>query len=203
MSNPINYYYTNIMQNLLTGNGFADIANMDNFWEVMEQPMLDSVYWETWYNGDNVSVDELGSIYFENKVLGLPRLRQARVRKNSCKVHEKFAAAIAACYDSYSPSSESKDPFSIYEKGQTNMNETAFFYQSSSDLKGSSYEGIMASYDGGGYVQDLASTKDDSASLVQFLKDNNWVDRGTRAVFLDFTVYNANINLFCQVRYVL
>ena len=29
-----------------------------------------------------------------------------------------------------------------------------------------------------------------------------WIDRGTRAVFIDFTVYNPNINLFCVVKLV-
>ncbi len=36
--------------------------------------------------------------------------------------------------------------------------------------------------------------------VVADLKQNLWLDRGTRAVFLDFTVYNANINLFCVIR---
>ena len=31
------------------------------------------------------------------------------------------------------------------------------------------------------------------------LMENLWIQRGTRAVFLDFTVYNANLNLFCVV----
>ena len=69
-------------------------------------------------------------------------------------------------------------------------------------MKGSSLSGIIGSYGGGGFVPDLATTKEESASIISFLQENNWLDRGTRAVFLDFTVYNANINLFCQVRYV-
>ncbi len=132
MANPINYYYNQIMTGLLTGNGFSDMASMDDFWNVMsENPddnstaMLDSIYWETWYNGDNATADEIGSIYYENKVLGVPRLRQMRVRKNSCKVENNFKTIIANCYDSYSSSSESTDPFGIYEIDRTNMNETA------------------------------------------------------------------------------
>jgi hypothetical protein len=132
MANPINYYYNQIMTGLLTGNGFSDIGSMDDFWNVMsENPddnstaMLDSIYWETWYNGDNATADEIGSIYYENKVLGVPRLRQMRVRKNSCKVENNFKTIIANCYDSYSSSSESTDPFGIYEIDRTNMNETA------------------------------------------------------------------------------
>lgn len=132
MANPINYYYNNIMSNLLTGNGFSDIASMDDFWNVMSinlddnsTAMLDSIYWETWYNGDNATGDEVGSIYYENKVLGLPRLRQLRVRRNSCKVQSNFINIIPYCYDAYSSSSESTDPFGIYETDRTNMNNTA------------------------------------------------------------------------------
>lgn len=36
-------------------------------------------------------------------------------------------------------------------------------------------------------------------SLLQYLFDNIWLDVYTRAVFVEFTVYNANVNLFCIV----
>jgi len=35
--------------------------------------------WETYYNSDNVTGEDLGYIYFENKMLGVPRLRQIKV----------------------------------------------------------------------------------------------------------------------------
>ena len=34
---------------------------------------------------------------------------------------------------------------------------------------------------------------------LQYLFDNTWLDSLTRAVFVEFTVYNANVNLFCTV----
>lgn len=40
-----------------------------------------------------------------------------------------------------------------------------------------------------------------TALQIASLKKNLWLDRGTRAAFIDFSVYNANINLFCVVRY--
>jgi hypothetical protein len=58
----------------------------------------------------------------------------------------------------------------------------------------------MANYNGGGYVKDLSTKKSESAMYLQELFNNTWTDRGTRAVSLDFTIYNANINLFCQIR---
>jgi len=45
-------------------------------------------------------------------------------------------------------------------------------------------------------------TKADSLDIISTLKEYRWLDRGTRALFIDFTVYNANINLFCVIKYV-
>ena len=44
-----------------------------------EGPLVDGLYWETWYNERNVSEEELGYIFYENKLLGVPRLRQLKV----------------------------------------------------------------------------------------------------------------------------
>ncbi|MEQ2196305.1 TRP-like ion channel Pkd2 [Xenoophorus captivus] len=69
-------------------------------------------------------------------------------------------------------------------------------------MNSSGHCGQVSKYGGGGYYQDLSRTKEESANHLQFLKDNLWLDRGTRAVFLDFSVYNGNINLFCIARLV-
>lgn len=37
--------------------------------------------------------------------------------------------------------------------------------------------------------------------IIQDLKQNLWVKRSTRVIFLDFTVYNSNLNMFCVVKY--
>lgn len=73
-------------------------------------------------------------------------------------------------------------------------------YATESEMNGTSYWGQVSKYGGGGYYQDLSRTKEGSAIQLQSLKDHLWLDRGTRAVFLDFSVYNGNINLFCIAR---
>jgi polycystin 2 len=204
MANPINFYYTNIMMNLFLnaetegGTSFSGMASMQDFWDVMQGPTMDSLYWEEWYNGQNSSFTNF--IYYENKLLGVPRLRQVRVSKNSCRVPTLFKTTISDCYDSYNFFNEDKSPFGLYATDQSNMNETAFFYQSSSKVNAPVVGGTVGTYGGGGYVKVLHLSKNASADALQFLVDNVWLDRGTRAVFLDFSVYNANINLFCQIR---
>jgi len=76
----------------------------------------------------------------------------------------------------------------------------SFTFQSEKELDGASYNGEISDYAGGGYTQVLPPTFNEAKEVIQYLKDNLWIDRGTRAVFVDFTVYNANINLFCVVR---
>lgn len=73
-------------------------------------------------------------------------------------------------------------------------------YQSESELDGSGHWGLLTTYSGGGNVQDIKSNKSASLEIIDYLYDNLWIRRGTRALFIDFTVYNANINLFCVVR---
>ena len=73
-------------------------------------------------------------------------------------------------------------------------------YYSEKDLSGFSYWGKLATYGGGGYIQNMALSKDEAKDVVADLRQNLWINRGTRAVFVDFTVYNANVNLFCVVK---
>jgi hypothetical protein len=62
------------------------------------------------------------------------------------------------------------------------------------------YKGLMNKYGGGGFVQLLSPDQNVTLQIIDDLYQNLWIDRATRAIFLDFTIYNANINLFCQVK---
>lgn len=131
MTSPMNYYFTNALMNLYlnqqtsssTPVSFNTMGSMQDFWDVYNGPILDGLYWETWYNGQNAS--QQGYVYFESKLLGVPRLRQMRVRNGSCTVHPMFQKTISDCYASYSYFTESQDPFGKYKYNQTNMDDTA------------------------------------------------------------------------------
>uniref|UniRef100_A0A8C7NZS3 Polycystin-2 n=1 Tax=Oncorhynchus mykiss TaxID=8022 RepID=A0A8C7NZS3_ONCMY len=196
------YYYTKVMSQLFLDTPlspgdtatFRSLSTMGEFWKFTEGPFLNGMYWEVWYN--NKSLPENHSmIYYENLLLGVPRLRQVKVRNESCSVHEDLRDEVQDCYNMYTPSNEDSAPFGP-------MNGTAWMYTEENSLNGSSYWGQVATYGGGGYYQDLARSRDESAGLLRSLKHQLWLDRGTRAVFLDFSVYNGNINLFCIARLV-
>eukprot|EP00118_Oscarella_pearsei_P013529 m.109041 g.109041 ORF g.109041 m.109041 type:complete len:797 (+) comp37336_c0_seq2:145-2535(+) len=197
------YFYTKAMKELFVDvnlepdgdDTFLDIQSMADFWTYAEGPLLDGLYWEEWYNNKTFSDDELGYIYHENKLLGLPRLRMLRVRSDSCSVAEDFADEITSCYASYSRAIENTSSFGL-------INGTAWTYHTENELDTRSYWGLLATYGGGGFPQLLNSTKVQANKAIGSLKENLWMDRGTRVVFIDFSVYNANINLFCVVKLV-
>nr|XP_040042074.1 polycystin-2 [Gasterosteus aculeatus aculeatus] len=194
------YYYTKVMSELFLDtplsagdpSTFRSLSTMEDFWKFTEGPFLNGMYWEVWYN--NKSLPENQSlIYYENLLLGVPRLRQLKVRNESCSVHEDLRDEVLDCYNMYTPTNEERASFGP-KIG------TAWVYTAESDMDGGGYVGQISKYGGGGYYQDLSRTKEESAAQLQFLKDQLWLDRGTRAVFLDFSVYNGNINLFCIAR---
>nr|XP_012418388.1 PREDICTED: polycystic kidney disease 2-like 1 protein isoform X3 [Odobenus rosmarus divergens] len=201
MTSSSAYYYTKVMSELFlhtpsdTGVSFQAISSMADFWDFAQGPLLDSLYWTKWYNNQSLGQGSHSFIYYENLLLGVPRLRQLRVRNDSCVVHEDFRKDILSCYDVYSPDKEEQLPFGP-------LNGTAWTYHSQDELGGSSHWGRLTSYSGGGYYLDLPGSRQASAKALQDLQEGLWLDRGTRVVFIDFSVYNANINLFCVLRLV-
>ncbi|XP_008828400.1 polycystin-2 [Nannospalax galili] len=194
------YYYTRMLSQLFLDTpvsktdktNFKTLSSMEDFWKFTEGSFLDGLYWKA-QSSNQTEADNRSFIFYENLLLGVPRLRQLRVRNGSCTIPQDLRDEIKECYDVYSVSSEDRAPFGP-------RNGTAWIYTSEKDLNGSSHWGIIATYSGAGYYLDLSRTREETAAQIAGLRKNFWLDRGTRATFIDFSVYNANINLFCVVR---
>ncbi|XP_015235701.1 PREDICTED: polycystic kidney disease 2-like 1 protein [Cyprinodon variegatus] len=201
MTSSSTYYFTKAMTDLFvssaseSGVTFQSIGTMEDFWDYAQGPLLDGLYWTKWYNNQSLNSGNRSFIYYENLLLGVPRMRQIKIKNNSCKVHEDFRNEIIGCFDVYNDKKEDDLSFGL-------INGSAWSYHTEKDIDGSSYWGLLTTYSGAGYYQDLSRTKEGSADILAELMDNLWLDRGTRAVFIDFSAYNANINLFCVVRLV-
>ena len=88
---PTYYVYTSMVKGLFSQQ--LDVTNMALFWRFAENDLLDGIYWETWYNRGyrNAQVKcpdgtkatkpcqvppEDRNVMYENRLLGLPRIRQ-------------------------------------------------------------------------------------------------------------------------------
>uniref|UniRef100_A0A8C4NF77 Uncharacterized protein n=2 Tax=Eptatretus burgeri TaxID=7764 RepID=A0A8C4NF77_EPTBU len=80
---------------------------------------------------------------------------------------------------------------------------TAWQYRGSSKLRSYPVWGRFALYRGGGYALDLGTDKATAQRTLNYLHRTNWLDTQTRALFVEFTIYNANVNLFCVATLIL
>uniref|UniRef100_A0A8C2DZG6 Polycystic kidney disease 1 like 2b n=1 Tax=Cyprinus carpio TaxID=7962 RepID=A0A8C2DZG6_CYPCA len=143
-----------------------------------------------------------------SKLVGGARFRQVRVKRDSCEIPKSMSHAVPDCSAPYSWENED---MGAYGPGWDELNFvngsentiTAWQYQSQSALKAIPVWGMTALYRGGGYVMDLGSDLQNASRKLQYLFDSTWLDMYTRAVFAEFTVYNANVNLFCIVTLIL
>ena len=62
------------------------------------------------------------------------------------------------------------------------------------------FSGQIGSYSGAGFAQNFHYLKNETQAIIAELKQGQWVTQGTRFISVDFTVYNANINLFCVAK---
>ena len=72
----------------------------------------------------------------------------------------------------------------------------SFLYKSTDSLNGLPYYGKFTSYNGGGYILKLNGEETNIKSKLALLQKANWIDRQTRSVFIEFILYNPNINSF-------
>ncbi|XP_072351325.1 polycystin-2 isoform X2 [Scyliorhinus torazame] len=117
------YYYTKVMASLFLDTPFSEnektnfrrVSSMDDFWKFTEDPLLDGLYWDLWYNNETLPENK-SFIYYENLLLGVPRIRQLKVKNESCQIHEDLKDEIKECYDVYSVANEDKTSFGLMDK---------------------------------------------------------------------------------------
>ncbi|KAM4614082.1 polycystin-1-like protein 3 [Discoglossus pictus] len=70
-------------------------------------------------------------------------------------------------------------------------------YYTEDELFGCKIFTRLDTYSGGGYVVELGTNRSSAARMLKWIQDSRWLDSYTKAFFVEFNVYNANINLFC------
>lgn len=87
-------------------------------------------------------------------------------------------------------------PEALHDDGTVISCKDRWEHSTGSELRGFPIPGRVLTYGGGGYVANLGYNEETSWTVLADLHAHNWLDKQTRAVFTEFTVYNGNINLF-------
>nr|KAF6448369.1 polycystin 2 like 2, transient receptor potential cation channel [Rousettus aegyptiacus] len=203
MVNPHMYYLNKVMSSLFLDTSapgdertnFKSIRSITDFWKFMEGPLLEGLYWDSWYNNNQLyDLKNSSRIYYENILLGVPRVRQLKVRNNTCQVYSSFQSLMSECYAKYTSENEDISDFGL-------NSDTEWKY-SSATVSSPRHWGFLGVYQNGGYIFTLSKSKSETKSKFVTLRQNSWITRETRVIFIDFSLYNANVNLFCIIRLV-
>ncbi|XP_071043251.1 location of vulva defective 1-like [Parasteatoda tepidariorum] len=208
---PSNFYLREALINgfIKPGDIYTDFNFVNTerrFWNWTYNALLPELFAANWYNGRS----PLGLRLFlddrNNLKIGYAVLRQVRIHPRSCNVHWLMQSITPECAGYGGMVHEDG---TLYTKGWIEVNSTEtlvppeYKYLTASQLKGYPFWGQIDWYGGGGYVVPLIAKRDsDIDSLRQRLykiERDGWIDKYTRAIFVEFGVYNAQINLFCAV----
>jgi polycystin 1L2 len=193
----------------VSGGSFSAVPNqnlvsmqtMDDFWVWLNETVAPSLRADNWYNGKR----PLGLRGFlgdyVSRIMGFATLRQLRVKRGACSIAPQMQKMIHICRAGYSFENEETDS---YDVGWTELGDNGseieppyeYIYRHSSEIDSQPYLGALTMYGGGGYVAQLRGSRSAIFSKIAELKSGGWIDEYTRAVFLEFAVYNPNANLF-------
>ena len=139
-----------------------------------------------------------------NRLIGWPMMRQLRVKPSACDV----SSIRSQCINDYNHFNEDKQS---YQPGWINQTiqisnssiDRAFLYQSSNQLDTYVYVGDHGSYGRGGYVYEFGGSLNDIRSNISELHQLEWIDKQTRAVIIQLSLYNPNVGLYTSVTFLI
>jgi len=134
-------------------------------------------------------------------------------RIDTCQLNALFKDKIPFCVEDYSVFYEEKQSFapnwndaSLLSLFSASLSASprvleSFEYTKSSDLKSYPFFGKYDEYRGGGFVFKMIGNSSEMINNLTLLQSLNWIDRQTRSVFIEFSLFNPNINLFCYCNF--
>ncbi|VDM66465.1 unnamed protein product [Strongylus vulgaris] len=107
------YFFTKIIGDLFVNSkttvqdkSFVEISAIDDIWDFLDDEFLTSLY-----QTDAPTTDQNAMVYYNNKLLGSPRIRMLKVKNTSCTVAKSFSREIIECFSNYNPAVEDKQRF--------------------------------------------------------------------------------------------
>ncbi|UJR06650.1 hypothetical protein I4U23_010936 [Adineta vaga] len=198
--NHLRKYFLNLRQNDLD---YTKVSTINQYWNWLEDSFVDNLRAQNWYNGEpprNLSgfIDDKS-----HRLIGWATMRQLRVKPKTCSTRNPISSI---CQDDYSCLNEDKYSYAPEWKNETSniynsFIRQAFVYQSADILDTYMYVGDHGSYSGGGYVYEFRGRLSDLRSNLSQLHQLSWIDNQTRAVIIQLTLYNPNVQLFTAVTF--
>ncbi|XP_065660259.1 uncharacterized protein LOC100203405 isoform X3 [Hydra vulgaris] len=196
---------------------YGQIQATPDFWNWMDEFFLRQVFPEPWYKlsdfyANSDKKDFPGKLFLNDlnsKIVNGIRIRQVRVQPNSCVKTKSVAQFIKVnCMSSYTSTLEETGNFylnwtvPLLHNSDINPLTKPWRYQTWKELDGYPYAAKLETYYGGGYVVEIFP-KWKNKAIIDQVKKLRWIDRQTRAILIEFALFNAATNYISMVTMVL
>ncbi|XP_033098968.1 polycystic kidney disease protein 1-like 2 [Anneissia japonica] len=186
---PNSFFLNNIIQTTFT-DGLNTVSSFVDLFNWLEGAAVPA-----WFNKDSSFLRDTSSV-----IASTVRLRQLRVLPDSCPVATELKSTLkSGCasplYKTNMDRTSNAEPWS--SSGVHIPGQDIWSFQHRNEVKGSYYIGHLQAYDRGGYVAELRINESASNAVLTSLQKSKWLDEHTRAVFIEWTMYNVDVNLFC------
>lgn len=200
---PSAYFLQQSLRHEFVDNGkFMEISSAEQFWKWSREVLVPNLKAGPWYNG----AQPFGLRGFledrVNRIMGFGSLRQIRARPNSCRVEKLMRHLVDGCRGQSNLLNEDKLSYKpgwrevLMDQPKDKSHVDEWHHRRAKELNGLPFWGKLDVYGGGGYLVPLRGSKDKIVQKLRQLEKSDWIDGGTRAVFAEFSVYNAQVNLF-------
>lgn len=172
--------------------------SIQDFWAYTQHTFVPAV----WPEGGDIAMatamtDMLIPIDMYNRIVGSIRMWQVRVElykdkagcETCCAVGTMFSEFQTGCYQPLNEFSQDKESFGPQEE-----------YGYLEESNGGMHQGKLGTYPSKGHAVKLPTEKDAARAALHTLDTKKFIDAATRAIFIDFTVWNSNTNLHAVVR---
>ncbi|KAL7636836.1 UNVERIFIED_CONTAM: hypothetical protein RMT77_012594 [Armadillidium vulgare] len=192
-----------IQEGGLDGKDFNKVWNADLFWLYLHASFMPNLRADVLYNGKPPYRWRGFLNDYVSRIMGYATIRQIRTKMDTCYTAEQIRELTPHCSGFTNIVDEERRHFCKGWKLPTNETQDTddckipeFRYETEDELKSLPFWGKKSWYSGGGYVIHLKERTDEVLNKFYFLQNNRWIDRMTRAVFIEFSVYNTQVNLF-------
>eukprot|EP00611_Tribonema_gayanum_P025615 TRINITY_DN5877_c0_g2_i1.p1 TRINITY_DN5877_c0_g2~~TRINITY_DN5877_c0_g2_i1.p1 ORF type:complete len:765 (-),score=254.60 TRINITY_DN5877_c0_g2_i1:700-2994(-) len=171
---------------------YLDIRTPAQWFDWAEAVLVPTLLPTQYYNGDPIPAERARYIAGDGGMrLGQARLRQVRIKRDTCAVSRRFNDSIGECNVPFEPDAQDTEPW----------RELGLEWASSMALDQTGYIGAstLAIYPGGGYATLLPDDQAQALTTLATLYNATWIDQRTRAVFAEFSVFNPANRLFSMV----
>ena len=200
---------------------FAKVLSYNDVWGWAEELLLPELYPQPWYQNQaypNKTQEFPGRLYLNDltsKIVTGVRLRQVRVRKESCDTAQ-YAKDITSidCADRIQLDNEETQDFmhthpspwlskstNNYGDEELKQETKPWRHQTWKELDAYPILAELETYYGGGYVVELFP-KWDNMAILRELKEKQWLDHHSRALIIEIALINPVTNLFNSVNIV-